>query len=466
MYKDPWQKGLWACKGVGMPLKSKHTLLIVDDEESILKSLQRVFRNENFDITVATGGVEGLRMIKEMDRHFSLIISDQRMPEMMGAQFLAEARKIQPDTMRVLLTGYSDMDAIISAINEGGVHRYLTKPWKDEDLLLQVHQILEQYELILENRHLLELTKKQNEELASLNSGLEEKVKEKTAEILKANEALTHLNRELEANLYNTVKAFGSLVEKHNPLLAGHGRRVGFLTREIVQLMEVPENEAIHIEIAALLHDIGKLGFSQRLLEYKESQWTAEEKKVFESHPRYGHETVYFIKRLDHVGIMVRTHHERYDGRGYPDQLKEEEIPLGARIIAIADVYDKITNLQVNVGNAISNAKASLGNLGDEKLLEAAAILHLKQESFFAYDPDVVKVFLTLLKTKKIVYPEEKKVPVMKLEDGMVLTRPLYSSSGRFLLPQKTVLTGNVVHKLKLLHENDPITDDVYILRK
>jgi len=172
------------------------------------------------------------------------------------------------------------------------------------------------------------------------------------------------------------------------------------------------------------------------------------------------------VKNLDHVGVIVRTHHERYDGQGYPDQLKEEEIPLGARIIAVADAFDKIVNLQVNVGNAINIAKTSLGHLGEEKLLEAAAILHLKQESFLAYDPDIVKVFLTLLKTKKIVYPEEKKVSIENLEDGMTLTKPLYSSSGRFLLPQKTILTGSLIHKLKLLHENDPITEGVYILRK
>ncbi len=448
-----------------MPSKCKHKVLIVDDEESILSALRRLFRNEDFDILTAANGAEGLNLIREGAPLLSLIISDQSMPEMTGAQFLAEARKILPDTMRVLLTGHSNMDAIVDAINDGGVHRYLTKPWKDEDLLLQVRQILEQYELILENRRLLELTKKQNEELMLLNSSLEEKVKEKTAEIIKKNEELTHLNRELEANIYNTVKAFGSLVEKHNPLLAGHGRRVGYLVREMIQLMDLPENEAIHIEIAALLHDIGKLGFTQQLLEYKEEKWTAEERELFEKHPRYGQETVYFVKKLDHAGIIIRTHHERFDGKGYPGQLKEEEIPLGARIIAVADVYDKITNLQVNVGNAINIAKESQGRIAEEKLLEAAAIFHLKQESFLAYDPDVVKVLLNLLKTKKIIYPEEKKVSVMNLEEGMILTRPLYSSSGRFLLPQKTALTGSLVRKLKLLHESDAITEDAYISR-
>ena len=118
-------------------MKYKHSLLIVDDEESILKSLRRLFRNEDFDISIATSGFEGLKQIREAEMPFSLIISDQRMPEMTGSQFLAEAREILPDAMRVILTGYADMESIIAAINDGGIHRYLTKPWKDEELLLQ-----------------------------------------------------------------------------------------------------------------------------------------------------------------------------------------------------------------------------------------------------------------------------------------------------------------------------------------
>ncbi len=112
-----------------MPLKYKHKLLLVDDEESIIKALYRIFRREGYEIDTASSGQEGLKALKEASKPFSLIISDQRMPGMTGAQFLEKAKKILPDVMRILLTGYSDMDAIVDAINKGEIHRYLTNPW-------------------------------------------------------------------------------------------------------------------------------------------------------------------------------------------------------------------------------------------------------------------------------------------------------------------------------------------------
>jgi response regulator RpfG family c-di-GMP phosphodiesterase len=449
-----------------METKFSHAILIVDDEDSILRALNRLFRKEDYKILTAESGNEGLKLIGEASTPFSLIISDQRMPEMTGDQFLAEARKIAPDSMRVLLTGYAEVDSIIEAVNKGGIHRYFTKPWKDEELLIQVRQLLEQYSLIQENRRLHDLTRRQNEELASLNIGLEEKVREKTAEIVKKNEALIFLNQELETGLFNTVKAFGALTDRFNQTLAGHGRRVSLSARELAQLMGLAENDINHIEIAALLHDIGKLGFPPKLLEYKEDEWSTEERNIFKNHPIYGQETVHFINKLTHVSILIRTHHERYDGLGYPDRLKEEEIPLGAKIIAVADAYDKIVNLHVNLGNAVTAAKASKVGAKYEEALRESAVDYLKRESFQAFDPEIIKHFLTLIKTKKVSIVPERRISILDVKEGMILAKPLYSSSGRFLLPQKSLLTAGIIRKLKLLNQNDPITDEIHIIRE
>ena len=123
-----------------------YTLLVVDDEVSITRALQRLFRKEGYHILTAQSGGEGLTLLQAESRNVALIISDQRMPGMSGDQFLEKARKIAPDAMRFLLTGYADMEAVIKAVNNGGINRYLTKPWNDEALLLQVHQCLEHFE--------------------------------------------------------------------------------------------------------------------------------------------------------------------------------------------------------------------------------------------------------------------------------------------------------------------------------
>ena len=449
-----------------MSLKYKHTLLFVDDEESITKTLRRVFRNEGYEIHTASSGKEGLACLKEADKPFSLIISDQRMPGMSGSQFLEEARKILPNAMRILLTGYSDVEAIVDAINKGGIQRYLTKPWNDEDILFQVRQTLEQYELLVENKRLLKLTKEQNDELTDINKNLEEKVEQRTEDIIRKNKELGRLNSELEANLYNSVKSFSSLVERHSPLLMGHGRRVAFLSQEIAQFLNLEQNDIVQIEIAGLLHDIGKLGFPEKLLMYKEKEWTPGDKELFRKHPLYGQETVHFISNLDHAGLLIRSHHERYDGGGYPDQLTEEEIPLGARIIAVADVYDKIVNLQIDVENTIKKTKLENTNLNDEEILQKAAVSYLKKESFLNYDPDVVKALLNILKSGGAIYGEEKRITIDELKEDMTLSKPLYSSSGRFLLPQKAILTKDFISRLQLIHGVDPITEDIYVLRK
>jgi len=450
-----------------MSLKYKHTILVVDDEEAITKSLQRLFRKENYRMQTALGAREGLDLLKNSQVPVSLIISDQRMPEMNGSQFLEQARKIFPNAVRFLLTGYSDMDAVVEAINKGGIHRYLSKPWNDEDLKLQVRQSLEQYELVLENKRLLALTHRQNKKLHTLNRELEKKVEERSREILDKNKKLSRLNKELESSLYNTVRSFVSLTEMQAPSLAAHGRDVSHISRELALLMDLSETEIAHIEIAGLLHDIGKLGFSKKLIDYKEIHFSAEEKTLFERHPEEGQNIVRLIKNLDHVGLMIRSHHERFDGQGYPDQLSGEMIPLGSRIIAVADTYDKIANFRINsksyIQDYIKEQNVTRDHLPENELLQQAAVHHLKKFAFTWYDPDVVKEFLRFINDQN-TSKNEIEVALDELRSGMQLARSLYTERSRFLLPYHTVLTDEYIERLKIIHQNDPITETVYVL--
>jgi len=443
-----------------MALKYKHTILFVDDEESIIKALQRLFRKENYKILTASNGQDALEILKKYENRISLMISDQRMPGMTGSQFLEKAKKIFPNAIRFLLTGYSDMDAIVDAVNRGEIHRYINKPWNDENMILQVRQAIEQFELVLENKRLSVLTIKQNEKLNELNENLEQKVEERSKEIIIK-------NKELESNLYNSVRAFASIAEMNTPLLAGHGRRVSILTREICQLLDLSENEITHTEIAALLHDIGKLGLPNKLIDHNEKRWTPEEKTIFERHPEEGQTIVKFIDSLDHVGILIRSHHERYDGQGYPDQLSEEAIPIGSRIIAVADAYDKIIELKMDIkpitDEYLHDKKITQDHLPENELLQQTALFHIKKYAFTMYDPDIVKAFLRLFKEKGIQNKEEKRLSIEDLKDGMVLTRSLYTTKGRFLLPYNTVITKDHIKKLKTIHQSDPISDVIFV---
>ena len=141
-------------------------ILIVDDEENILSALKRLFRKENYQILTAESGEEGLRILDE--QQVDLIISDLKMPLMNGVEFLAKAKEMKPDALRIMLTGHADLKSVIDAIDKGEVYRFLLKPWDDEELKMAIKQALDFYYLQKENKVLVRTVKKQNEVLKEL----------------------------------------------------------------------------------------------------------------------------------------------------------------------------------------------------------------------------------------------------------------------------------------------------------
>jgi PAS domain S-box-containing protein len=172
-------------------------LLFVDDDPNVLKALRRLFRHENYVIHFASGGAEGLGVLRQ--HAVDLIISDMRMPEMSGAEFLAHALEQWPETVRILLTGYADLQSIVDAINKGRVFNYCNKPWNDEELKLLVRNALEQKRLREERERLSTIIRLQNDELKTLNEHLEKRVEQRTAQLDQANKNLLLRNQAIEA---------------------------------------------------------------------------------------------------------------------------------------------------------------------------------------------------------------------------------------------------------------------------
>lgn len=144
----------------------KHSILFVDDEKSILSSMTRLFRKEDYNILTASSGEEGLKILEENE--ISLVVSDHMMPGMRGVDFLSKAKELSPDTIRIMLTGYADLEATMAAINKGEVHRFITKPWNDKELLFTVKQSLDYRTLLLENVILTKAVRKQRATLKTL----------------------------------------------------------------------------------------------------------------------------------------------------------------------------------------------------------------------------------------------------------------------------------------------------------
>lgn len=176
----------------------QHTVLCVDDEKSILNSLKRLLRREGYRLLTANSGEDGLKLLKENDVH--LVISDQRMPELSGTDFMEKVKQEYPDTIRIILTGYTDVDAITESINKGNIYKFFLKPWNDDTLKMEIKKALEQYELVQANKRLQEKILEKNRKLHEINENLEFMVQERTRDLEFQNQAL-ELSRVILENL-------------------------------------------------------------------------------------------------------------------------------------------------------------------------------------------------------------------------------------------------------------------------
>jgi len=359
----------------------KHSILIVDDEESILNSFQRILADEDYEVHAVNNGSEGLNKLRTAQKPYSVIVSDQRMPEMSGVQFFAQAKDIFPDAVRILLTGYADSNAIIDAINKGGVHLYFTKPWREDEILLHIKQSLSKVEILAENKRLVELIKIKNQELVKLNKTLEKKANDRTNDLLAQTEKLKDSYRKSQLILDGIVKTLSKIVETRDPYTSGHEDQVAKIACKIAKEMKLTEEQVSSIYISATLHDIGKISVPSEILT-KPSILTNLEREIIKTHCKVANDILANIEFPYPVAEIIYQHHERMDGSGYPRGLKGDDIALEARIIGVADVID-----------AMASYRPYRPALGVD-----AAIEEITKFRGVTYDPCVVDACLKIYK--------------------------------------------------------------------
>ncbi len=456
-----------------------HRLLIVDDEESILNSLKRLFRKDGYHIQTALSGQAGIEVLNNSEKPYSLIISDQRMPGMNGAQFLEEAKKIFPDAIRFLLTGYSDMDAIVDAVNKGEIHRYLVKPWDDGDLRLQVQQSLKQYELVLENRRLLELTGKQNEDLNDLNRNLEGLVEKRTLEIEQKHRELQGANQRLEKSFMGTIRLLASLVETINPVLGKYMGHVAELSREIAKECKLDKEAIDQVEMAGMIHDIGLMGLHENIFSKDMDSMSAVELEMFAQHPAIASISLEGVERLNRVGEIILSHHECYDGSGFPGSLKGDKIPLESRIIGTVGGYCQVLHgWPKGMNQIIEKARRQLGSkvvknmiiAEPEEMIKQIAKMIVLQGVHQKYDIEVVSKLMKKIEEYTNADKEKKSggelillIAIEMLKEGMVLEENLRVNDGRLLLVKGAELKKSTITTIHKLYEMKMIKNQIRV---
>ena len=301
-------------------------ILCVDDEPNVLSALRRMFMLEGCTISIADSGAAALQAMAN-DR-FDVIISDMQMPEVNGAQLLQQVRQQWPDTMRLLLTGTADLANAVAAINQGEIYRYISKPWNDDELLGVIKSAVELASLAKERERLTALTQEQNKALEDMVETLEEKVQARTASLRQAYMA--------------SIKAFSGLLGLRSAKLLDHSKRVANTAMKMAQLAGMDHAMAQDFFIAGLLHDLGKIGLSDRVLSTDIDNLPQSDFVLLESHAGMGETCLKGLEGMDTVSQMIRSHHENFDGSGYPDRLSGTAIPVGARYLAVIEVYEEL----------------------------------------------------------------------------------------------------------------------------
>jgi len=406
----------------------RQTVLCVDDEPNILSALRRVLRSSGCQVLTANSGAQALEMLQRVP--VDLVVSDMRMPGMDGVQFLEQVHARWPEAVRILLSGHGEMSATVAAINRGRIFRYLNKPWDDAELMATVRQGLELVGLQREKKRLEALTLSQNLELRSLNESLEQRVLDRTNDLALANKKLKH-------GYLTSIKVFSNLLELRGGRLGGHGRRVANLARTLAHSMALPDQDVQDIFIAGLLHDIGHIGLPDAMLSKPVARLSAEELAQYRRHPQLGEQSLMALEDLQAVALLIHAHHERYDGRGYPDGKAGREIPLGSRILAVVDTYEELQD----------------GHLGGAQPTPEEARVLLQQGRGSQFDPEVLETFLQVTQTQR---PKESAALIVatdELAPDMALASDLLSPDGVVLLTAGHRLTAYLIRRIQAFEQ-------------
>lgn len=312
-------------------------VLVVDDESNIREALKAFLTFKGYLVQDHGDGEGALEAFRSSP--FPLVLTDLMMPGLTGEDLLLEIKKIDPTAEVVVMTGHGTINSAVSTLR-AGAYDYIIKPFKMESLLRALEKAKRHRDLIRENRRLQE-------------------------------------------NSLNVLRTMVNVLEHRDAYTAGHSQRVTEITLAVATGIGLPEEEIKTLRLAGLIHDLGKIGIDDHILR-KPGRLDEEEYGIIKSHPEKGVQMIEPLDFLKDTIPVILHHHERYDGSGYPSGLRGEEIPLGARIITIADTFDAMTS-----SRAYRSAR-STGEATDE-------LIRCKGTQF---DAEIVGIFLDISRTR------------------------------------------------------------------
>lgn len=440
----------------------KAKILCVDDDQTSILICRKFLSQPCFEVKTALSGEDGLKIAREFIP--DIIVSDVVMPGMDGLEFCRRARNETTLLTSVFLLMSSQKTEVEDAVDalEGGADDYLVKPLnKDEfvakikaflrikrlqDSLMETNQKLGKAVQSL-NEYKLRLEEK-NEELAQDKKILENSLKQislMARELETANNGLKELNKIREEALKNITNLLSTLIESRRQYHRGHAKNVAEISVYIAEKMGLSDNETRDIKIASLLHEIGKFGISDELAMKNPKEHTEQERDILSQHPVTGASLLSEYPGFEGISHIIRHCHEWLDGTGVPDRLKGDDIPIGSRIITVANLYDNIVNRSRDgtVKKAFSLIEEGIGT---------------------RYDASVAHCLRRYSEEKQSGSDEKlKEMRIYELEPEMILASDLYTMKGMKLMNGGTVLTKESIGKIIRYNKIDPLEEKVFV---
>jgi len=412
-----------------LPASEAPAILIVDDDPLVLSALKETLEREHYHIVAVSSPIKALTIVAERD--FAVIISDQRMPEMMGLDFLIESKRLRPNTSRILITAVPSLPTLVDSINKGEIFRFVAKPWLREELTATVRNAIHRHELITHNTALQAEAMRLNQELKATNAALEVKVKD----LEQQRQQLDTLNRELATSYEHSLELCRRILTTFDPVLGGQAKTLVEVCSRMAETEHFNEQERHILRSAPLLCDLGLIGIPRELFRAFRThpeRLSERERSMLSNHPVFSQTLATFVDSRPELGETIRAHHERFDGRGYPDGIAGKQIPWTARCLAVAVDF-------VESG-----------------MPKQAALDAILAGSGQAYDPEAVRLFLKVTQLARL--PRQvREIMLDELEPGMVLATGIYSPHGLLLIGEGQELGQATIGKIRSHNQVTPI---------
>ncbi len=427
-------------------------ILCVDDEPNVLSALSRLLSANGMTVRVAESGEAGLALLEEAAAE--VVISDMGMQGMNGAEFLQAVRKRWPESVRILLCGQADAATLIEAVNQGEIARYIAKPWNDDKLIEDVRETIERARQLQERSQIAATVQRRAEELRALQNSLEQNASATKAE-------LTQVNERLKNNFVVSLKVFASLIESRRTQMAGHSRRVADMARKVATRLELEPVLVQEVFVAGLLHEVGKLAFSDDLLDTPVASMKPWQLQDYRAHPVRAEQLLMPLQDLRGAAGSIGAQLERFDGGGHPNHLRGRAIVIGARILAVCADYDNLL----------------IGTLVPRRLKPREAQAVIENSSGKRYDPWVTEAFLAVLngdppaaaaaaaKASKAAKASINELVLCgnDLVENMILTRDLFSPSGLMMLPAGNTFNARLIDKVLSFEKGAGVPLTIYV---